>query len=417
MTATTTPTTVTVHPAMTAEQRKHARNIGIVYLVLSGIVLIFFVRRSGTATFGLDAGRTWGVPSAPVAWTVAVTLAALGGIQLARGLGKFSSAALGIGAGFFMFSFLSWAVAGHQTSLTGMLNATIYASVPLILGALSGIICERSGIINIAIEALLLGGAFTSTVVGSAFNNLAIGAVAAIVIGSLLALLLAWLSIRFRVDQVIAGFAINFLILGLTSFLEGRVLVENPQFNDVSTLRRYQIPGLSSIPLLGSILFDQTILTYIAYALVAITWFALFRTRWGLRTRAVGEYPRAADTLGVNVNRTRYRNLAVAGAIGGLGGVFFTADTGRFVQNETAGRGFIALAAVIFGRWNPVGAMAGALVFAFFDAMQLRLSTLQTGIPSEFLQMAPYVATIIVVAGFIGRSRGPAAAGQPYETD
>ena len=206
-------------------------------------------------------------------------------------------------------------------------------------------------------------------------------------------------------------------IIGLTSFLEGRVLVENPQFNDVATLRRYQIPGLSSIPLIGSILFDQTILTYIAYALVAITWFALFRTRWGLRTRAVGEYPRAADTLGVNVNRTRYRNLAIAGALGGLGGVFFTADTGRFVQNEVGGRGFIALAAVIFGRWNPVGAMAGALVFAFFDAMQLRLSTLQTGIPSEFLQMAPYVATIIVVAGFIGRSRGPAAAGQPYETD
>jgi simple sugar transport system permease protein len=396
-------------------QRARARNIGISYVVMAAVTIAFFVRTDGDAVFALDAGRTLTVAATPVAWIIAVTLAALGGAQLVRGFGRFSSAVLVSASVLFMVAFLCWAVSGHQTSLTGLLAAAVKASTPLTFGAIAGIICERSGIINIAIEALLLAGAFTSTIVGS-IANLWVGVAAAVIAGMLVAALLAWISIRWNVDQVIAGFAINFLILGLTSFLANRLLTDHPEYNDVPTLRAYKIPLLHSIPVLGAVLFEQTVLVYSAFVLVAVSSWFLFHTRWGLRTRAIGEYPRAADTLGVDVIRMRYQNVIIAGAIGGFGGAFFTADTGRFVQNETAGRGFIALAALIFGRWQPVGAMWGALVFAFFEALNTKLSSLNTGIPGEFLGMAPYLATIIVVAGIIGRSRAPAAEGKPYES-
>jgi simple sugar transport system permease protein len=285
--------------------------------------------------------------------------------------------------------------------------------------------CERSGVVNIAIEGLLLNGAFTSAFVGSIASGWPgmgpksgfwVGVLAAMITSALFAWLLAWLAIRFKVDQVIVGFFINFFVLGLTSFLSSRVLTENPDYNDTPTLGAWKIPLLERIPVLGQILFQQTVFVYAAYLLVVVfTWF-LFRTKWGLRTRAVGEHPRAADTLGVNVLRLRYRNVILAGAIAGFGGAWWTATLGRFNENITNGRGFIALAVVIVGRWHPVGALSAALLFGLFDSVADKLSLLNTGLPSEFIKMTPYIMTIVVVAGFVGRSRGPKAAGQPYES-
>ena len=215
---------------------------------------------------------------------------------------------------------------------------------------------------------------------------------------------------------MIVGFFINFFVLGLTSFLSARLLRNNPGYNDVPTLRIWKVPVLHRIPVLGQVLFSQTAYVYVAFALVAgLTWM-LYRTRWGLRTRAAGEHPKAADTLGVNVLQLRYRNVVIAGAIAGFGGSWFTATVGRFNENITAGRGFIALAVVIVGRWHPIGALGAALLFGFFDSVSDKLGILNTGIPSEFVKMTPYIATIVVVCGFVGRSRSPKAAGQPYES-
>jgi ABC-type uncharacterized transport system permease subunit len=231
----------------------------------------------------------------------------------------------------------------------------------------------------------------------------------------LLGAFLAWMSIRYRVDQIIGGTVINILALGLTSYLTARVLTEYTNLNEPGTFRDIGIPGLERLPLVGPILFDNTIYVYLLFLLVFGLWYGLFRTRWGLRVRAVGEHPRAADTVGINVLRTRYRSVIAGGAVAGLGGTWFTLDlVSSFDENMTAGRGFIALAAVIFGRWHPVGAFVAALVFGFSEELQNRLAVLDTPIPSEFLLMTPYVITIVVVAGLVGRSRPPAADGQPY---
>ena len=397
------------------EQIKRARNLGIVYLILAAVTAWRLTSHAGTATFNLSGGRSFGVAAAPLAWIVAASLAVMGGVQLARGLGRWQSAALAAAAIVFIFTLLAWAAAPNSFAFVGMLTQGITYSTPLIFGAMAGIMCERSGIVNIAIEGLLLSGAFTSALVGSVVSFW-VGVAAAVVVGALFAWLLAWLAIRFKVDQVIVGFFVNFFVLGLTSFLGNRILSVDEAYNQVRTLKPLNIPLLHKIPVIGPILFEQTIFVYIAFALVFVLAWAFASTRWGLRTRAIGEHPRAADTLGVNVNRLRYANVIAAGGVAGFGGAWWTANVGRFNENITNGRGFIALAVVIVGRWSPTGALAGALVFGFFDAMESKLSFLKTGIPGEFIQMTPYLATIIVVAGFVGRSRAPRAAGQPYES-
>ena len=322
---------------------------------------------------------------------------------------------LAIVAVMLLMSFLAWAAAGSSFSFIGVLVSTIGYSTPIIFGAMSGIICERSGIVNIAIEGMLLNGAFVAVFVGS-LTNFWVGALAAMITSALLAWLLAWMAIRFKVDQVIVGFFINFLVLGVTNFLSKRLLTEHQNWNYVATQKPLKIWGLHKIPVIGPVFFEQTIYVYIAFAMVfALTWL-LFRTRWGLRTRSVGEHPRAADTLGINVLRVRYRNVIIAGAVAGFGGSWFAANVGKFNPNMTGGRGFIALAVVIVGRWNPIGALFAALAFGLFDSLADKLAFLNTGIPSEFISMLPYLATIVVVAGFVGRSRGPKAAGQPYES-
>jgi simple sugar transport system permease protein len=321
---------------------------------------------------------------------------------------------LGAGLVLFVFAFLGWAAAGKSFSLVGMLESTVVRAVPIGLGALAGVLCERVAVVNIAIEGMLLAGAFTGAVVGSVVNGW-VGMLAALLVGGALAWVLGVLAIRYRVDQIIIGVVINLFVLGLTNYLTAQVLVKQPELNDAPIFRPFKIPVLGDIPILGSTLFNHTLFVYGMFILVAAVSFGLFRTRWGLRSRAVGEHPKAADTLGINVYRTRYRNVIMGGMVAGFGGAWFTlGSVGRFDENMTGGRGFIGLAAMIFGRWHPVGAMAAALVFGFADSLQQKLAILNVRIPSEFLLMAPYLVTIIVVAGLVGRARMPAADGQPY---
>lgn len=401
-----------------AEVRR-ARILGLVYLVLAFVVWWFFVRgvegdavfRLGTAPGELDVT----VPAAGLGIFTTILLAFLAGVELIRGLGRWTNVVLALALIVVALTFLGWAAAGGSFSLVGMLETTVAAATPIAFGALSGVMCERVAVINIGIEGMLLMGAFVGAVVGT-LSNPWVGMVAATLSGGLLGLGLAVLAIRYRVDQIIAGVVINIFALGFTSFVSSQVLVENPSgFNSPGVLRRFAIPLLVDIPVIGPIFFNQSIFVYALFLLVAGMTFGLFRTRWGLRSRAVGEHPRAADTLGVNVYRLRYLNVFLGGLIAGFGGAFFTVGSvGPFNENMTAGRGFIGLAAMIFGRWHPVGAISAALVFGFADSLQVKLAILDTGIPSEFLLMAPYLTTIIVVAGLVGRARPPAADGQPY---
>lgn len=401
---------------ISAEQKKRARNVGFGYFGLAIVTLSVFSRRPGDASFKLtEGGFSLTLPAQQFAYIFGIVFIGLGAAQLLRGLGKISNIALALATAIFVMSFLSWATSGESFSLVGMLQDTVSRSVPITLGALAGILCERSGVINIAIEGMLLAGAFMGAV-GASLTNLWIGTFVAMLTGVFLAWILGVFSIRYRVDQVIVGFAINFFALGITSFLTFRVLATNPDYNYLVPVMPISIPLLSKIPFFGQIFFVQTIFVYFSFVAVAVLTWALYRTRWGLRTRAAGEYPKAAGTLGVDVIKLRYRNLLAAGAMAGIGGAWWPIGTvGRFDQNITGGRGFIALAAVIFGRWHPVGAFSGALVFALAEAVRLKIGNFDTGIPSEFLLMAPYLVTLLVVAGFIGASRAPKAAGQPYD--
>ncbi|MGH3949181.1 MAG: ABC transporter permease [Pseudonocardiaceae bacterium] len=316
----------------------------------------------------------------------------------------------------FVMAFLTWAVAGAQISLTGALQGTLALSVPLIFGALCGLLGERTGVINIAIEGQLLFGAFLSGVVASLAGNLWAGLIAAPIAGVLVAYVLAVFTIRYYVNQIIVGVVLNVLVLGLTNFLYGRLLSRMPEtWNTPGRFPRWEIPVLSDIPVLGPVLFNQTVIVYIMYIVVAVVQIALFRTRWGLRVRAVGEHPEAADTAGIRVDVTRFRNVLLGGAVAGFGGAYFTLGAiGVFSREMTAGAGFIALAAMILGRWTPIGAVFAALLFGFANNLQSVLGIIGSPIPSEFMLMAPYLLTIFAVAGLVGRIRPPASNGQPY---
>ncbi|GGF00480.1 ABC transporter permease [Mycetocola zhadangensis] len=319
-------------------------------------------------------------------------------------------------AAAFMWAFLTWAAAGESIPITGLLLGTVALSAPLIFGALGGVISERVGVVNVAIEGQLLAGAFLSAFVASVTGNPWVGLIAAMVAGVLVSFLLAAFSIKYLVDQVIVGVVLNVLVAGLTSFLYTTVLTSNtPLFNSPPRFPRISIPILSEIPILGPVLFRQTVIIYFMYVAVIVVWWALFHTKWGLRLRAVGEHPQAADTVGIKVNATRFWNVALAGAIAGFGGAYFTlGSVGGFTKEMTAGAGFIALAAVIFGRWDPIRATLAALLFGFATNLQNVLGAIGSGVPSEFLLMLPYVVTIFAVAGLVGYVRGPAASGKPY---
>ena len=327
-------------------------------------------------------------------------------IQLQGALGGFS----------ILMAFISWAASGKMIPFTGLLQGALLLSVPLIFGAMAGVLCERSGVINIAIEGQLLAGAFAAGVVASLSQNITYGLLVAPIAGAMISLILAVFAIKFSIDQVILGFVINVLVIGITSFLYKKLLIPyQDTWNSGPVLSPIEIPILSKIPLLGPILFNQTIIVYLMYVIVAAIHLSLFKTRWGLRTRAVGEHPTAADSVGINVNRLRYKNVIFSGLVAGLGGAYFTVGAvGAFGKEMTAGKGFIALAALIFGRWSPMGAVMAAVLFGFADNLQGVLSITGTPIPSEFMLMAPYIVTVIAVTGFIGRVRAPAADGIPY---
>ena len=357
------------------------------------------------------------VPSAAYSYVVAAVLAFFGVRMFLRGGARWSSLLLGIGFLLVVTAFLAWATAGKSFSLTGMLQATMVRAVPIALGGLAGVLSERVAVINIGIEGMLLAGAFTGAVVGSLLGGIG-GVIAAVCVGGLFGFILAALVVTYRVDQIVAGVAINLFVLGVTSYVSSQVLTEFRSLNEAPVFRAIYIPYVSDIPVIGPVLFQQNIFVYGALILVAIATYYLFHTRLGLRARAVGEHPEAADTLGIDVYWTRYVNVTMAGMVAGFGGAWFTLGTvGRFEEGMTGGRGFIGLAAMIFGRWHPVGALMAALVFGFADSLQQKLAILRTPIPSEFLAMAPYIATIVLVAGIIGRARPPAADGKPYIKD
>ena len=414
-------------PMTRAERRLRTRQrvLGVFYLLLAAVMVIGFglsVEPESSSTFGLTLPTApiplpnLVLPSMATAYLLAGVVAFIGAIQLTRGFGARWAVILGLVAFAFVFAFLTWVAAGQSMNLTGVLESTVQRSVPIVFGALSGVLCERAGVVNIAIEGMLLSGAFVSAVVASVTGSPWIGIGAAVLTGGLVAALLAVLVIRYRVDQIIAGFFINILVTGLTGFLSVRVLQPyDDALNTPERLGPIAIPFLSDIPILGQVLFRHTFFVYALFALIIIIHLGLFYTRWGLRVRAVGEHPKAADTVGINVYWVRYSNVILGGMVAGLGGAYFTiGSTGGFEREMSAGRGFIGLAAMIFGGWNPIGSFLAGLVFGFADAIQSRLSILSIPIPSEFLLMVPYIVTIIVVAGLVGRARAPAADGKPY---
>lgn len=315
-----------------------------------------------------------------------------------------------------IFAFLTWSAADGLVPVTGLLFGAISLSVPLVFGAMGGVIGERVGVVNVAIEAQFLAAAFTSALVGSITGSFVLGLLAALVAGALVGAVLAAFAIRYLVDQVIVGVVLNVLITGLTSFLHGALMVPNREtLNSPDRFPRWAIPGLSEIPILGPVLFNQTLIVYLMYIAIPLIAWALYKTRWGLRLRAVGEHPQAADTVGIKVNATRFWNVVLAGGIAGVGGAYFTLGAvGSFDKEMAGGLGFIALAAVIFGGWDPIRAALAALLFGFATNLQTLLSNLGSPIPSQFMSMLPYLVTILAVVGFAGGARAPAASGKPY---
>jgi simple sugar transport system permease protein len=317
-----------------------------------------------------------------------------------------------------MLSLLAWAGAGKSTviQVTGLLTGAVVLSVPLVFGALSGVICERSGVINIAIEGQLLFGAFLAAVLASATGNPYVGLIFAPLAGALVGALLALFAVKYWVDQIVVGVVLNVLVIGITNFFYGTLLRDNTALNQAVGLPRLPVPLLSQIPIIGPVLFNHNALVYLMYVVVIVLNLMLFKSRWGLRMRAVGEHPKAADTVGIKVNRTRVRNTILGGAVAGLGGAFFTVAAGlAFGKEMTSGKGFIALAAMILGRWSPKGALAAALFFGFAEALKDQMGIIGSSIPSQFLAMLPYLATLFAVAGLAGHVRPPAAEGKPYK--
>lgn len=350
---------------------------------------------------------------------MAIASLACGLFQFIKGFGKYTNLVLVIIGLLLTISFLAWAASGSSINVGGMLRIMLMRSIPIVLGALSGILCERAGIVNIAIEGMMITGALTGAIFGSLYG-LWIGALAAIIAGGLISMVHAVLSIKYKVDQIISGTIINIFTIGLSSYIVTKILQEREwqYLNESGIFMPISIPLLSKIPYIGPILFNHNIFVYSMYILVIVLTIALFHTRWGLRMRAVGEHPKAADTLGINVFKIRYTAVLLSGMLAGFAGSYFSlGSAGYFNQSMTAGRGFIGLAAMIFGNWTPVGSFGAGLLFGFAEALATNLALLRFPIPSEVLLMVPYILTMVVLAGVVGRSRGPAAAGTPYEKE
>jgi ABC-type uncharacterized transport system permease subunit len=294
-----------------------------------------------------------------------------------------------------------------------VLASAVRQSTPLVLGALCGVLGERSGVINIGIEGQMLMSAFIGFLVNVWTGNLFIAILSGLLTGALLGALLAFMSVTLKIDQIIGGTVINIIALGLTGYFYQVGLTTHGKLQPIA------LGPLAKLPIVGSVFFDNPPITYAAIVLVFVIHYVIFHTKWGLRTRAVGEHPRAADTVGVNVYLIRYVNVILGGAIAGLGGVFLTLEAvGSFERNMTNGRGFVALACMLFGKYTPFGAWGAALLFGLTSAIQTQLQFGgRVNIPHQFIGMLPYLLTIVVLAGFVGRARIPAADGVPYEKE
>lgn len=348
----------------------------------------------------------------------AITTAVGAGFLSARLQGRNRTVAASVAGLTVVLGFVSWAAAGspYPFPVSNQLSGTIALATPLVFGALAGVLCENSGVVNVSIEGEFLVAAFTAATVGSVTQSIPAALIAGMLAGVAMAALLALFSIKYLVDQVVLGVVLNLLASGITGFLYDQLVQPNSgTMNRAPILGKVEIPLLGQIPFFGPILFNQTVLVYLATLSVILVWFLLYRTRWGLRVRSVGEHPEAADTVGINVRMIRWQAVLMGGLFAGLGGTFFTVgSTGGFIKEITVGNGFIALAALIMGRWHPIRAAFMALFFGFVTQLASQLQTLSTPMPSQFLLLLPYVATIIAVAGLIGRSRSPKADGEPY---
>lgn len=422
--------TVAIATYAQAARLRKQRILGAVFLAIGLVVLLVLARDtepSQLSTLGLNTVRTVQLARLPdivlptqlFCLLMGVIVLAIAAWQIAKGF-RASGAMIGVVSACLVAAFLVWAARGTSFSLIGILTASLALATPILLGALSGILCERAGVVNIAIEGMMLTAAFTSVIVANATGSIWLGLVAALLSGAVLAAWHAVLSIHFKVNQIISGTVINIFATGLTNFLNQRVLQVYQQLNTEQTfpVMGNVIPFLGEIPIIGPLLFDQGPFVWVALIMLGVVNVALFQTRWGLRTRAVGEHPRAADTLGIDVYRVRYLAVILGGLLAALGGAYFTlGSVGRFDKLMTGGRGFIALAAMIFGNWTPIGAFASSLIFGFADALQVKLQILinQVSIPSEFLLMLPYVVTMVVLAGVVGQVTAPAADGEAYD--
>jgi simple sugar transport system permease protein len=416
--------TSTLETGVTYVSPTRRRVFGVIFLGIAALIWLAFIRGFDpemTTTMRLYPGGSkvvvddWEFNTINSLWILASACAVLGSYQLVRGFGNRTGLVLSLIGGMFVFSFLSWASSGGRLNLAGMLRIMLVRSVPLTLGAMSGILSERAGVVNIAIEGMMLTAAMMGTIIGS-LSTLWVGLLGAVITGGLLGLVHAVMSIRYRTDQIISGTVINIFAVGITSFISAKFMQPFPEINDPGIFKPYEIPFLGQIPVLGPVLFRQNIFVYSLIIFVILITFLLFKTRWGLRLRSVGEHPKAADTLGIDVFKTRYMAVILGGMMAGFAGAYFTlGSVGRFDQVMTAGRGFIALAAMIFGNWTPVGAMIAGLLFGFSDSLAASLALLRVKIPSEFLLMAPYLITMLALAGVVGRGQMPAADGQPYE--
>ena len=407
-------------------EKRRLQGVAIISTLSSVSFLYFGILKPGkeATTFGFVLNNEWviikeWVISSQTGARIFSIISLLASAIAIAALKKGRSISIPVAVASFgiLMSFLTWIASGKFIPFTGLLQGGLLLSIPLIFGAMSGLVCERSGVINIAIEGQLLASAFVSAVVASLTGFAWWGLLAAPFAGAAISYLLATFAIKFSVDQVILGFVINVLVIGLTDYLYKKVLIpQQNTWNSPPTFDVIPIPILSKIPVVGPILFTHTIVVYLMFVIVSGVTFALYKTKWGLRTRAVGEHPTAADTVGIDVNKLRFRNVMSAGFIAGVGGAFYTVGSvGAFGKEMTAGAGFIALAALIFGKWSPIGALFAALLFGFATNLQSTLSIIGVAIPSEFMLMVPYIATIIAVTGLVGRVRAPAADGIPYQ--
>ena len=398
--------------------------IVLTFFALLVMVAFGFLGKSGDVTYNLsNKGDIFSVPDIVVASTFANIV--FGSLMLAIAAvsvwltiqAKRTPSWLTLIAGLIgATALLGWLAAGNTVPVSFILGSAIVLAVPIILGALGGLMSERVGVVNIAIEGQLLTGAFMAAVVGTITHNLWFGLIAAMVASAVLSMALASLAIKYLVDQIIIGVLINVLVIGITNFLYSQWLAgAGEEANFPGTFDIISIPYLSGLPIIGPALFEARITVYLTFILVPLVWFVLFRTKLGLRARAVGEHPTAADTVGINVARTRFWWVTIGGAIAGLGGAALTiGNVGAFGREMSGGLGFIALAVVILGRWQPVYVSAAALLFGFAIILRVWANGVAPGIPTDFITMVPYLVTLIAVAGFAGKVRAPAASGQPY---